>query len=178
MMNLETLKEQLPDYAKDTKLNLSSVLSEGGAPGLNAKLILGLALATAYATKSKTLIAAFTQEASAQLTAEEIRAAKAAATIMAMNNIYYRSLHLVTDEDYSKMPARLRMNIINSSGVDKTTFEAYSLAVSVINGCGMCVDSHAKTLLEHGLSKEAVQAIFKIAAVVNATAQVVEIENL
>lgn len=177
-MNLEQLKEKLPDYAKDTKLNLSIVLGESGSPGLNGKLILGLALAVAYSTKNKTLIAVLEEEAKAQLPVEEIRGARAAAVIMAMNNIYYRTLHLVHDQDYTKMPARLRMNIIGTPGIEKINFEAYSLAVSVINGCGQCIDAHSQVLLEHGLSKEGVQSIFRIAAVLNAVSQAIEIEQI
>jgi len=97
-------------------------------------------------------------------------AAKAAASIMAMNNIYYRFVHLVSAADYKTLPAKLRMNVIGKPGVDKVDFELWSLAVSAINGCGMCVDAHERELRKAGMGVEAVQAAVRIAAVVHAVA--------
>lgn len=170
-MSVEALRTALPDYAKDIRLNLSSVLTPEGAPGLTAEQILGVALASAYATKSDAVIAALQAEAQGALTEQALQAVKAAVVIMAMNNIYYRFVHLSSDSDMKKLPAKLRMNIIANPGVQTVDFELYSLAVSAINGCGLCMDSHAATLHKHGLSKEGVQSAIRIAAVINATAQ-------
>ena len=174
-MKLTELKTQFADYAKDIKLNLSSVLSEEGAPGLTKQQIAGIALATAYATKHQTIIDVMQNEARDLLDEKIIHAVKISATIMAMNNIYYRAIHLMSNKDYSTMPAKLRMNSMTNSGVDKTDFELYSLAVSAINGCGMCLDSHEKQLLKTGVSKEGVQSTLRIAAVINAGAQALSI---
>ncbi len=177
-MNIQTLKNQLGDYAKDTKLNLSAVLSEEGAPDLKLNQIFGIALASAYSTKSEAVIAAVAGEAASVLSEAEVAAAKAAATIMGMNNVYYRFLHLVGDKDYSKMPAKLRMNIIGAPGIDKVDFELYSLAVSAINGCGMCMEAHVHEVTKGGVSKTGVQSAIRIAAVINAAAQAVSIGAL
>jgi alkyl hydroperoxide reductase subunit D len=107
-----------------------------------------------------------------------VQAAKAAATIMGMNNIYYRFVHLVSDADYQKMPAGLRMNIIANSGIDKIDFELMSLAVSAINGCGMCIDAHVHEVVKGGVSKQGVQSTIKIASVLGATAQAMVIEEV
>ena len=88
-----------------------------------------------------------------------------------MNNIYYRFVHLVGDEEYKKMPAKLRMNVIGSPGIPKVDFELYSLAVSAINGCGMCIEAHNHEVLKAGVSKLGVQSAIRIAAVINAAAQ-------
>ncbi|MDF2529764.1 MAG: ahpD [Gammaproteobacteria bacterium] len=173
-MNMQSLKEQIPASAKDIKLNLSSILSEEGAPDLALSEIYSIALASAYATKNREVIAATLSEAAAILSAEQIEAAKAAASIMAMNNIYYRFVHLVSDKSYASMPAKLRMNIIGNPGVDKKEFELSCLAVSAINGCGMCIDAHAKTLEQAGASKLAIQSAVRIAAVLNAAAASLE----
>ena len=106
-----------------------------------------------------------------ELPAESHAPAKAAATIMAMNNVYYRFVHLVGDAEYGRLPANLRMQGLASHGIDKIDFELMSLAVSAINGCGMCMESHTKVLEKHGVSKVAIQSSIRIAAVVNATAQ-------
>jgi alkyl hydroperoxide reductase subunit D len=93
-----------------------------------------------------------------------------------MKNVYYRFTHLVGAPDYKTMPAKLRMNVMARPGVDKLDFELWSIAVSAINGCGMCMDSHEKTLRQHGATVEQVQAAVRIAAVVNAVASVLDAE--
>ena len=174
-MSIEALKEQMPETAKDIRINLSKVLSEEGAPGLSQKQILGTALACAYATRQPQVIAALTAEAAAALSAEEIAASQAAATIMAMNNIYYRFIHLAADDEIKKMPASLRMQIIANPGVPRMDFEIFSLAVSAVNGCGMCMESHVHGVLDAGLSKQGAQSAIRIAAVINGAAQVLAV---
>lgn len=169
-MALSELKSALPEYAKDIKLNITSVLSEEGAPGLEQKEIQLVALACAYSTKSEAVSAPLEAEFSS-LSDTEKDAAKGAATIMAMNNIYYRFVHLSGDNSYSSLPANLRMSVIGKSGVEKKVFELMSLAVSAINGCGLCIESHVKQLEESGVSKQGIQSTVRIASVINAAAQ-------
>ena len=173
-MNLETIKAGLPDYAKDLRLNLDSVLSESGAPGLSAKQVAIIALASAIASRYEPLTQAIAEQASAVLSPAEADGARAAAAIMAMNNIYYRFTHLVEDAEYQTLRAGLRMNVMANPGCGKVDFELASLAVSAINGCGKCVDSHEKTLRKHELSAQAIQSAVRIAAVVHAIAVTVE----
>src|SRR5438067_1030995 len=118
-MNIEQLKNQLPDYAKDIKLNLASVLTEEGASDLSQKQIYSIALAVAYTLNNSTVIESILTETNTILSETDIKAAKAAACIMAMNNIYYRFIHLTSDKSFSTMPAKLRMNIIGNPGIDK-----------------------------------------------------------
>ena len=174
-MSVEAFKETLPDTAKDIRINLSKIMSEEGAPGLSAKQIMGTALASAYATRQPQVIAALTAEASSVLTQEEIASSKAAATIMAMNNIYYRFIHLAADDEIKKMPANLRMQILASPGVPKVDFEIFCLAVSAINGCGMCMESHVHEVVKGGVSKQGAQSAIRIAAVINAAAQAIAV---
>jgi alkyl hydroperoxide reductase subunit D len=173
-MTIENLKNTLPDYARDLKLNLSSVLSE---PALTEQQRLGALLACAIAGRNPTVLAAAEAEVAERLSAEARNAAKIAAAIMSMNNIYYRFVHLVGDPEYRSMPARLRMNAMAKPGVEKLDFELWSLAVSAINGCGMCIESHQHGLRELGASREAIQAVVRIAAVVHAVAVVVGAES-
>ena len=173
---LQELQNLMPDYAKDLKLNLSGVLNTTGSE-LSAKQIAGIALASAYASKNNELIQKITAYATPHLQAEDINAVKAAASIMGMNNVYYRFVHLAEDKDFQTMPAGLRMNILANPGVDKIDFELYSLAVSAINGCGLCISSHSKSLLKAGSSKPAIQHTVRIAAVLNGVAQVFAIEK-
>jgi len=173
-MNLSDLRNTLPDYAKDLKLNLDSVLSETGAAGLDGKQVRAIALASAIGARHAPLVSALEQFAAEQLSPEQIQGAKAAAAIMAMNNIYYRATHLIHNDEYGTMRAGLRMNVMASPGVDKMTFELASLAVSAINGCVACMDSHERTLRQHEVSAQGVQSALKIAAVVHAVAVTLE----
>jgi lipoyl-dependent peroxiredoxin subunit D len=173
-MTLSELRNSLPDYAKDLKLNLDSVLSDPGSPGIDGKQIRAIALACAIASRYRPLASAVEAFAAEQLSPEEINGAKAAAAIMAMNNIYYRATHLIENDEYAQLRAGLRMNIMANSGVDKITFELASLAVSAINGCGMCMASHERTLRKHEVSAQGVQSALKIAAVVHAVAVTLE----
>jgi lipoyl-dependent peroxiredoxin subunit D len=174
MATLDTIRDAIPDYARDLKLNLGSVLATTGAPGLTEKQIWAVALASAIASRNVSFTRDIESLASAHLDAAYLNGARAAASIMGMNNIYYRFLHLVEDPEYAQMPARLRMNVIGNPGIDKQDFELLSLAVSAINGCGTCVASHERTLRKHEMSREAVQSAVRIAATVHAVARVLE----
>lgn len=173
-MSIDTLKGMIPDYAKDIKLNLSSMAND---ESLSAQQLWGTMLASALATKSAPVISAIKAEAEQHLSAEAQNAAKSAASIMAMNNIYYRFVHLAANKEYQTMPAKLRMNVIANPGVDKVDFELWSLAVSAINGCGMCIDAHEAEIKKHGVTSAQIQTAVRIAATLNAVAAVVEGEQ-
>ncbi len=174
MTTLETIRDSIPDYARDLSLNLGSVLAPTGAPGLNETQIWAVALASAIASRNVAFTRDIDSLAASHLDAAYLKAARSAAAIMGMNNVYYRFLHLVGDAEYAQLPARLRMNVIGNPGIGKIDFELLSLAVSAINGCGMCIESHEKQLRQHGLTREAVQSAVRIAATVHAVARVLE----
>jgi alkyl hydroperoxide reductase subunit D len=173
-MSLEALRNRLPDYAKDLKLNIGSLATE---PALTEQQRAGTFVASAIASRNEVVTAAILAEFAPQLSPEALTAAKAAAAIMGMNNVYYRFTHLVGG-DYPSMPAKLRMNVMAKPGVDKVDFELWSLAVSAINGCGMCMEAHEKVVRHGGLGAEQVQAAVRIAAVVHAVAGVIEAEEV
>jgi len=173
-MSLEALKNRLPEYAKDLKLNLSSLAME---PSLNEQQRAGTFIACALASRNAETTRAIMGEFAPKLSPEALDAARAAASIMAMNNIYYRFTHLASQPDYKQMPAKLRMNVIGKPGVDKADFELWSLAVSAINGCGMCIDAHDKVLRAAGITAEQIQAAVRIASVVHAVAATLDGET-
>ncbi len=170
-MSIEALKSALPDYAKDLKLNLSNVLT---TPGMTASQIWGTALAAAIAARNPVVIRAVADEAARVLDAKTLTAAKTAASVMAMNNTYYRFVHLASTPDYKTMPAKLRMNALTSHGADPLDFELWSLGVSAVNGCGMCIDAHEREVVKKGATKELVQNVVRLAAVVQAVAVTLE----
>ncbi|MGO4869461.1 MAG: carboxymuconolactone decarboxylase family protein [Roseiarcus sp.] len=170
-MSIERLRARLPDFCKDVRLNLSVLTNEDTLPGPTKW---GLLLACAIASRNAEVRDAFGAEAAERLTPEAMDAARAAAAVMAMNNVYYRAVHLASNKEYAKMPARLRMNVIGSPGVPRSDFELWCLAVSAINGCGACVDSHEKVLRESGVSAETVHAALRYAAIVQSAAVALE----
>ena len=173
-MSLDALKASLPDYAKDLRLNLESVLTEGGAPGLELRQLRAVALASAIASRHRPLVEAMEATAAELLTPAEIAGVRAAAAMMAMTNVYYRFTHLVSNKEYETLRTGLRMNVMRDPGIDKVAFELCALAVSAVNGCGQCMDSHERTLREHGVSAQGVQSAVRIASVVHAVAVTLE----
>ncbi len=171
-MSIADIKSTLPDFAKDIRVNLGSVISEDGSPNLNTQQLWGTALACAAACRHKPLLEAVRKDASEHLDEAHSNAALAAAALMGMNNVYYRFLHLAGNDAYQQLPARLRMTVIGNPGIDKADFELYSLAVSAINGCGMCITSHEKILQQGGVSTSTIQDAVRVASVLHAAAQV------
>ena len=168
-MTIDALKGLMPEYAKDIKLNLSNLAND---ESLSDQQKWGTFLASALATRQAYVIREVEADAADSLSADALKAAHAAAAIMAQNNVYYRFTHLATNKEYSTLPAKLRMNVIGNPGVDKVDFELYSLAVSAINACGMCIDAHEDVLKKAGLGADSIQTAVRIAATVQAVASV------
>ena len=168
-MSVENLKAALPEFAKDLKLNLGSITR---STVLNEEQLWGTLLASAAATRNAQVLAQIGAEAADSLSAEAYNAALGAASIMGMNNVFYRGRGFL-DGQYDDLRPGLRMNIIGAPGVDKAHFELWSLAVSSINGCSHCVVAHEHTLREAGVDLEALIEKFKIAAIVSGVAQAI-----
>lgn len=170
-MPFTALIDRVPDYAKDIRLNLSSILSEDT---LTPQQLYGTLLATALAGRNPDVIAAATEAAKAHLSPEVLDAARGAHAIMAMNNIYYKFTGMTSNPEYKSMQSRLRMNILSNPGVDIHDFELWSLAVSVINGCKFCIDAHEAKLVKGGFSTAQIQTAVRIAAVIHALSAILD----
>jgi alkyl hydroperoxide reductase subunit D len=174
-MSIDALRDRLPAYAKDLSLNLSTL---AGETTLGDQQKWGAFVAAAYAVGQPEVVREINTAAEAfGLSNEAATAARAAAAVMGMNNVYYRSLHLLSNHEYRTLPTRLRMNVIGAPGVDKADFELWSFAVSAINGCGMCLDSHERELKKHGVPAAQIQTALRIASVVNAVSRVIAAEK-
>ncbi|MCC5864390.1 MAG: carboxymuconolactone decarboxylase family protein [Wenzhouxiangella sp.] len=176
-MSIDILKKQIPDYAKDLRINLGNVLDVEQAGGMTEQQLWGTALATAIASRNRDLIAAVASDAASHLDESWLMASRSAAAIMSMNNIYYRFVHLASNEEYGKLPAKLRMTVIGNPGIDKVDFELLSLAVSAVNGCGLCIDSHERILKHGGVASEVIQHSVRIASVIHAVAVVLDTDD-
>lgn len=164
---VDQIKEALPDYAKDTKLNLDSVINRSS---LDVTISNGCALAAAMATGNGKLVS-FIQ--SGMDDAKERDAALTASSIMAQNNVWYPYVEMCEDENLKGLPAQLRMNaIISHGGTSKVNFEAYSLAASIVGKCHFCVKAHYDTLKKEGMTVEQLRDIGRIASVINSVSKV------
>jgi alkyl hydroperoxide reductase subunit D len=170
-MSLETLLDTIPQYAKDIRINLGNVLKQ---TELTPSQLWGTAVACAVAARTPSVVRAIEGEAAQHISADIMNAAKTAASIMAMNNVYYRFLHLTGNDKYSSIPARLRMQGLRTHGIDQHDFELWCTAVSAINNCPACVASHEKVVREKGITEEQVAAAVRIAAVIQAAATAVD----
>jgi alkyl hydroperoxide reductase subunit D len=166
---LNDLKTRIPDWAKDIRLNLDGAIGRSSLPPDET---LGVALAAAFAARSKALVDVFR----AELAPEQADAALTAAALMGMNNTWYPYVEMAGDEDLKTQRAELRMNAYaTSGGVEKRKFEAYALAASIVGKCHFCVASHYATLKKEGLTTQQLRDIGRIAAVVNAAAQILDV---
>jgi alkyl hydroperoxide reductase subunit D len=153
------------------KLNLSSLLQQ---PELTKQQIWGTAVASAMTARNQPLLQAITARATEHLSAQALDAARAAAAIMGMNNVYYRFLHLAENKKYTTIPARLRMNVIRSHGIEPVDFELFCIAASAINGCGACVDSHERVVREKGTGEDVILGCVRIASMIHGLATVLD----
>ena len=174
-MTLEEVKSLIPDYAKDIRLNFSTVLQNHS---LSQEESVGSALASALVTGNKFLIKTFRKESESILSQEKINAVHSAASIMSMTNIWYKFISYQKNEEVKKIPPKLRMNVLaNSAGVEKKIFEVWSLAVSVVNACPMCINAHTKELEKHGYTSQNIVDIARIATITKSTAEVLKFSS-
>ncbi|MBL9013131.1 MAG: carboxymuconolactone decarboxylase family protein [Myxococcales bacterium] len=167
-MTIDALKDRLPDHAKDLRINLGII---AGATALTPQQAWGTAVVAAVTARSPEVLAAVLADAAPHLPPEAQTAAKGAAAIMGMNNVYYRFVHVMGDAaEYGAMPARLRMQIIGRPGVEHLDFELWCLAASAITGCAQCVQSHEQAVRGKGGTREMVHEAVRIAAVVHGVA--------
>jgi alkyl hydroperoxide reductase subunit D len=164
---IDTVKDGLPDYAKDIRLSIDAVLLRSTLDPIVAH---GCASAAAFASGnpklSQVIDAAFEDR-------KEADAALAAATIMAQNNVWYPYIEMAEDPALQGLPAGLRMNVIvNHGGTSRVNFEAYSLAASIVGKCHFCVKAHYDTLKKEGMTVEQLRDIGRIAAVISAASKV------
>lgn len=164
---VDQIKEALPEYAKDTKLNLDSVINRST---LDSSVANACALAAAMATGNGKLVS-FIQ--SSMEDATERDAALTASSLMAMTNTWYPFVEMVGDPNLSGLPPQLRMNAISThGGTSKVNFEAYALAASIVGKCHFCVKAHYDTLKKEGMSVEQLRDVGRISAIISAVAKV------
>jgi alkyl hydroperoxide reductase subunit D len=174
MTTLESLRQALPEYAKDIRLNLGSLLGPEGLAELSPAQKWGAAIAATLAARQPALTAVIAAEAAGRIDTATAEAARSAAALMAMTNVYYRAVHMADDADLSRLPLGLRMNAMVRHGIAQSDFELFGLAASVVKGCEGCTRAHIDGARKHGVTTPAIQAVLKLAAVIHAAATVLD----
>jgi len=174
-LSLDVLADQLPAYARDLSLNLASLARE---TVLTDSQKWGCFVACAHAGGVRAVIEAAEAGArEAGLPQTVIDCAKSASAITTMNNVYYRSTQLLSNGEYRTLPAKLRMSALASCSAPKADFELWSLAVSALHGCGLCLDSHEQELRRQRIPAASLHSALRIAAVVAAVSRVAVAEG-
>ncbi len=176
-MSIDVIADRIPSYADDIKLNLMEIFSDE-VEGLTVQQVYGIALSCCYNLKHEQILNNFRNEAKVILDDSQLVATKKAAAIMAMNNTYYSFTGTISDDEIKKMSADLHMHVLTDHGIDKTDFEMYLIGVSILNHCDYCINFHAERLLRRGVAKVAIRNIARIASVLRAVVEVMEIERL
>lgn len=163
---VDQLKEVIPDYAKDIRLNLDSVVNRSALDKEEAE---ACALAAAVATGNGKIVSILLGSIENET---ERDAAMTAASLMSMTNTWYPYVEMVGG-GLDGIPPQLRMNAIAShGGTTKARFEAYSLAASIVGKCHFCVKAHFDTLKAEGYTVDQLRDIGRIAAVMNSVCKV------
>jgi alkyl hydroperoxide reductase subunit D len=166
---VDQVKESIPDHSKDIKLNLDAVMNRSGLDEVDAH---ACAFAAAVAAGNGDLAFEISMNGPLMGT-DEREAAKTAASLMGMNNIYYPFVEMTEDADLKGIPPGLRMNAYaNHGGVSKKKFEMYALAASIVGKCHFCVKNHYDVLKKEGMTVLELQAVGKIAAVIAAVGKI------
>lgn len=169
--SLDLLEEGNSRYLRDLKLNFSSTLS---SEHLTAREIALLGVSISVNDRNKTLLGFFKEFAKEnEVSAEEIAEAAACASLLASNNVFYRFRHFTQKEKYSQIPARVRMQIMMKPVTGKEFFELMSLAISAVNGCEMCVNSHEDSLIKLGTTEERIFDAVRMASIITATGKII-----
>ncbi len=173
-MNIQEHLNNFPEYAKDIKLNYSKIINENI---LNQQQLYGIIIVSSLATKMEDLIKAALKEVKENIDDLYMDDIYGAYAIMSMNAVYYRFTHLATENNYSSMPANLRMQYMNKHQISKPDFEMLCLAVAIIMGCGKCINAHEKVLTENNVTTQSIQAIARIASIINAIANIMRLQK-
>lgn len=167
---VEMIKDSIPEHSKDIKLNLDNVINRSP---LSVEDTHACALVAALASGNGSLALVIETAQELDNFTNEIKAAKTAASLMGMNNVWYPFVEMCNDPELKGLPAGLRMNAYaNNAGVTKKKFELYALVASIIGKCHFCVKNHYDLLKKEGMTVQELQHAGKIAAVINAISKV------
>jgi alkyl hydroperoxide reductase subunit D len=168
MSSLESLFEKFDRPTQtDMKINFKKFFESENLSRKEAALITISCAVTSQCPELTDFAIAYAKQNEAS--DEEINEAKEVSVVMGVANLYYRFRHFAKKDAYNK-PAGFRMSVMAKPQMGKKAFEMAALAVSVINGCEVCVEGHDKSVIEHGGSEEVVHDVARLASAINGLA--------
>jgi alkyl hydroperoxide reductase subunit D len=171
--SVESLVAGESRYLRDLRVNVNNVLDSENIDHKESSL---LALGVVVNEKNDLLIESFTARArEAGADDAEIAEVHACTSLLATNNVFYRFRHFIQDshDAYSRMPARIKMNIMARPVLGKEFFELMSLAVSAVNGCEACVKSHEASVRQLGSTEARIFDAVRLAAVIRGLCMII-----
>ena len=173
-MTFDELKNSIPEFAKDVKLNFSSLIKNSD---FDDDLVYGCAYASALALNDKILSNAFEQECEKRFGIDFVESVKSTVVIMTLNNTWYKYRDSMPNSEMKMAPQRMRVNVMaNHAGLDKILFESLSLCISSINGCMFCIKAHSDLLLKNDKNNDFVFNIGRIASVISALSKAISLK--
>lgn len=177
-MSFASLVDILPNYAHDLKINLTNVFLGEEPDGLTTEQLYGVALTAALAIGNEKIYNLVRQEAKMHLEPQHLKAAKYAAMMMSLYNTYHYFSHNQSNDTIRDIDPAFDASSLMDHGIDKVDFEMNLLAASIIYKCGYCVDFHTKRIIDKGIDPKAVTDLAKVAAVLQASSHVLQMQNL
>tara|TARA_Y100001970_G_C13772668_1_gene621288 strand:- start:95 stop:628 length:534 start_codon:yes stop_codon:yes gene_type:complete len=175
MKTIEDLKNSIPNFAKDIRLNFSSIIMNSN---YEDDLVYGCAYASSLSIGNKKFSKIFKDECKNRLSDEFAESIKSTVAIMTLNNLWYSYRDAMPSTEMRVGPQKLRVNIMGSfAGLNKILFESISLCVSAINGCKFCIKSHSQLLVDSGKTKDYILTIGRIASVIKAAEKSIQIQK-
>mgnify|MGYP001238141314 CR=1 FL=1 len=166
MTTIKDLKNAIPEFAKDIKLNFSSLIMNSD---YDEELVYGCAYASTLTIGNDEIIKVFHNECEKRFGLKFIESIKSTVIIMTLNNQWYKYRDSMPTAEMKIASQKMRVNIMaTGAGLDKTLFESISLCISAINGCSFCVKAHSNLLLDNKMNKEYVLNIGRISSVISA----------
>ena len=172
-MSLDELKNKIPEFAKDVKLNFSSLIKNSE---FSDDLVYGCAYASSLALEDKIISNVFEEECEKRFGKEFVVSVKSTAVIMTLNNTWYKYRDSMPNSEMKMAPQRMRVNVMaNHAGLDKILFESLSLCISAINGCTFCIKAHSDLLIKNDKTNDFVYNIGRIASVISALSKAISL---
>lgn len=177
MATIKELLKEIPSYAKDIESNLIDFFTKEQNI-LTPVQFYGVALAICYKLKHDLLLNTMKIEAKIFMDEINIDACKNAAIMMDMTNTYHIFSQEMSIKECKDEAMKLNIQTIISPLINPIDFYMYCLAISVLNGCGYCIDVFANKLLEKDIKHEVIPYIARMASILKATKSALKINSI
>ena len=176
-MSLHTISKKIPSYVEDLGKNFTDIFIDMSLT-LTKEQLFTVATCCCYALKNPDMLNTFKYEAGLHVDTELIKSLRSASIMIARNATFYRFTSGVQNEKINSALIELEENTLSNANVDKELLMICFLGVSIINNCTYCSNYYAERLLKRGVSEDALLDVARVAAVLCAVANALDIETI